>query len=502
MRQVERDIRTLRLHFRRASSRGGAGDQAAVTAAAAANGKPSRRRPRRARHRRRGGPLRALGGVLRVLFRRRHRENASEELESAAAAVATGRAETVRTRPEATATSGAATSGAATSGAATCGTAPAASSNPLPNPPPNPPPNPTGRTSFNLTFQSNVRAVRHPRGDAGTTASARADAGTNANAAAGDRAPEVFQQAMGALLNHIQGGGDGRAGIRMRLVPDGNGGLTLRAGVAPASGPEATSTASATTAPFAPPAPAPFAPPRSAPFLLPSGSSLLPLLPLRERLDGDARSSSTRVWPLHAPRYGTDSSRVFFVVVIRKTRRGARNPRPVETIRIASHPTPRRRRGGAAEMRGVSRARSPESHLRAVQIPGEEHRGEERRRHGYEEVEVDGLEWEERGVEEHDSVDRPGRAERGGVRRYSDEPPPRAQRRPADWRMVPSVRPRRRRRRAFRSRRHHATCAIDAATPPRGRGSGGTSAPSDARCFVRNNTGRSCSTRSVRNRNG
>ena len=53
----------------------------------------------------------------------------------------------------------------------------------------------------------------------------------------------------------------------------------------------------------------------------------------------------------------------------------------------------------------------------------------------------------------------------GGVRRYSDEPPPRAQRRPADWRMVPSVRPRRRRRRAFRSRRHHATCAIDAATP-------------------------------------
>ena len=38
--------------------------------------------------------------------------------------------------------------------------------------------------------------------------------------------------------------------------------------------------------------------------------------------------------------------------------------------------------------------------------------------------------------------------------------------------------------------------------PPRGRGSGGTSAPSDARCFVRNNTGRSCSRRSVRSRSG
>ena len=157
-----------------------------------------------------------------------------------------------------------------------------------------------------MTFQSNVRAVRHPRGDAGTETSARADAGTNASAAAGDRAPEVFQQAMGALLNHIQGGGDGRAGIRMRLIPDGNGGLTLRAGVAPASGPEATSNASATTAsemtasatsasattapaPPAPPAPAPPAP-RLLPLRLLRLLRLLPLLPLR-RNDARARAA-------------------------------------------------------------------------------------------------------------------------------------------------------------------------------------------------------------------
>ena len=226
LRQVERDVETLRRQsdaLRRAAEQATA---AAATAAAAASGNARGESGGGggARGRRRGGPLRALGGVVNFILRRRRGEGlGSEDAESAAAeaaaaaAVATGRAETVRTRPEPTERTAPAATAATTT---TNGAAPASS----PNPSSNPSSNPTGRSSFNLTFNSNVRVLRRPSAGEGTEIPTDANARTNAT---GDGAPEVFQQAMGALLNHLQGGGDGRAGIRMRLVPAANGGFTL-----------------------------------------------------------------------------------------------------------------------------------------------------------------------------------------------------------------------------------------------------------------------------------
>ena len=151
----------------------------------------------------------------------------------------------------------------------------------------NPPPAsaPPQRSTFNFRFESNVRVARRPEGDAAAqqprqaraappqqaqaegpqaqqaqqaqAQQAQAQAHARAAAAAQASAAASFQQGIGALLNHLQSGGNLAPGTRMRLVPTAEGGFTLEpAGAAEPSG-GGTATAPATPAtPASTPAPA------------------------------------------------------------------------------------------------------------------------------------------------------------------------------------------------------------------------------------------------------
>jgi hypothetical protein len=151
----------------------------------------------------------------------------------------------------------------------------------------NPPPAsaPPQRSTFNFRFESNVRVARRPEGDAAAqqprqaraappqqaqaqqaqaqqaqaqlAQAQQAQAHARAAAAAQASVAASFQQGIGALLNHLQSGGNLAPGTRMRLVPTAEGGFTLEpAGAAEPSG-GGTATAPATPAtPASTPAPA------------------------------------------------------------------------------------------------------------------------------------------------------------------------------------------------------------------------------------------------------
>ena len=111
----------------------------------------------------------------------------------------------------------------------------------------NPPPAsaPPQRSTFNFRFESNVRVARRPEGDAAaqqqqqqrqqqqaqhaqaSPEASQAQAQARAAAAAQAAAAASFQQGIGALLNHLQQGGNVAPGARMRLVPTAEGGFTL-----------------------------------------------------------------------------------------------------------------------------------------------------------------------------------------------------------------------------------------------------------------------------------
>ena len=148
------------------------------------------------------------------------------------------------------------------------------------------------RSTFNFRFESNVRVARRPQGDAAAQAqppqqaaaaqpqqaaaaqpqqaaaaqpqqaqasseASRAQAQARAAAAAQAAAAASFQQGIGALLNHLQQGGNVAPGARMRLVPTAEGGFTLEpAGAAELASEASGGGTSGGTAPAAPTTPA------------------------------------------------------------------------------------------------------------------------------------------------------------------------------------------------------------------------------------------------------
>ena len=171
---------------------------------------------------------------------------------------------------------------------------------------------PPQRSTFNFRFESNVRVARRPEGDAAAQQRLRARAAppqqaqaegphaqqaqaqqtqtqqaqaqqaqaqqahaqqaqaqqaqaqqaqaqAHARAAAGAQAAAAasFQQGIGALLNHLQRGGNLAPGTRMRLVPTAEGGFTLEpAGAAEPSGGGTATVAATPATPASTPAPA------------------------------------------------------------------------------------------------------------------------------------------------------------------------------------------------------------------------------------------------------
>ena len=126
------------------------------------------------------------------------------------------------------------------------------------------------RSTFNFRFESNVRVAGNPQGEPAaqaraarpqqaqaSTEASQAQARARAAAAAQAAAAASFQQGIGALLNHLQQGGNVAPGARMRLVPTAEGGFTLEPAGAAEAPEGATAAATATaTAPGDPATPA------------------------------------------------------------------------------------------------------------------------------------------------------------------------------------------------------------------------------------------------------